>query len=258
MLTRQFHIFLNALMFYTRIPVPKWMKHDEDMLNQATVYFPVIGWIVGAISSLVFYLFSLVLPFPIAILLSLVASILTTGGFHEDGLADVCDGFGGGWTKQKILDIMKDSRLGTFGLLGLGLVMVLKVSSLFYIGKDYQIYALMLVHPLSRYAALSMIFTHEYVREDALSKAKPIGKKIGIDAFFVASIFALLPMCIVVYVTQDWKIIGILVPIFLMRAYLARFFTKWLGGYTGDCLGSIQQLTEVIAYLYLVGIWTVK
>lgn len=258
MLTRQFHIFLNALMFYTRIPVPKWMKHDEDMLNQATVYFPVIGWIVGAISSLVFYLFSLVLPLPIAILLSLVASILTTGGFHEDGLADVCDGFGGGWTKQKILDIMKDSRLGTFGLLGLGLVLVLKVSSLFYIGKDYQIYALMLVHPLSRYAALSMIFTHEYVREDALSKAKPIGRKIGIEAFIVASIFALIPMCIVVYITQDWKIIGVLIPTFLMRAYLARYFTKWLGGYTGDCLGSIQQLTEVIAYLYLVGIWTVK
>jgi cobalamin synthase len=91
----QFHIFLNALMFYTRIPVPAWMKHDDDMLNKATVYFPVIGWIVAGISGLVFYGASRVFNPDISIILSIVASVLTTGAFHEDGFADVCDGFGG-------------------------------------------------------------------------------------------------------------------------------------------------------------------
>ncbi|MDP4265494.1 MAG: adenosylcobinamide-GDP ribazoletransferase, partial [Bacteroidota bacterium] len=95
---KQTEIFFTALMYYTRIPCPKWVTHDADYLNKATRYFPLIGWIVGGISALVYYGAGYLFNEPVAAILSIVAGIFATGAFHEDGWGDVCDGFGGGWT----------------------------------------------------------------------------------------------------------------------------------------------------------------
>ena len=124
---REIHVFFTALMFYTRIPCPKWVDHDPEFLNQSIRYFPLIGWIVGIISGLFLYLPGTYFSIPVAIILSLIISVLITGAFHEDGFADTCDAFGGGWTKKKILEIMKDSRLGTYGVIGLLLLISLKI-----------------------------------------------------------------------------------------------------------------------------------
>ncbi len=123
----EIRIFFTALMFYTRIPCPASTDHSPEYINKATRYFPFIGWIVGAISFLVFALFSLLFEIEIAVVFSLVAGILTTGAFHEDGFADVFDGFGGGYTKTKILEIMKDSRIGAYGGIAISLLLVLKI-----------------------------------------------------------------------------------------------------------------------------------
>jgi adenosylcobinamide-GDP ribazoletransferase len=251
---QQLHIFLNALMFYTRIPVPAWMKHDDEMLNKATIYFPVIGWIVGGISALIFYLFSFIFNPDIAILLSMVASILTTGAFHEDGFADVCDGFGGGWTKEKILDIMKDSRVGTYGSVGLILILGLKFFSLETLDNQTLVWALMISHPLSRFVALSYIYTHEYVREDALSKAKPIAKQLPLNDLLTAFLFAFLPFFVYVIITHNFFLFLVFPPLILVHLYLGYYFKKWIGGYTGDCLGATQQVAEVVIYLVFVAI----
>src|SRR5258708_5864215 len=126
MIKKEFHIFLTAVMFYTRIPCPKWVDHSSEFLNKATRYFPLIGWIVGAFCFGTYYGLQYIYPIEIAIIISMAAGILITGAFHEDGFADVCDGFGGGWTKQKILDIMKDSHIGAYGVIGLILLFLLK------------------------------------------------------------------------------------------------------------------------------------
>lgn len=254
MLKKQFYIFLNAQMFYTRIPIAKWMysgsfPHDEAMLNKATIYFPVIGWIVGAIAAGVFYGASYIFTPEIAILLSMVASILTTGAFHEDGFADVCDGFGGGWTKLKILDIMKDSRVGTYGAVGIVLLLALKFFCLKSFDNQLLMWALMIAHPLSRFTALSFIFTHEYVREDALSKAKPIAKKLPFTDLLIAFCFSIVPLIAYLWYAQNYQLLIVAVPLVITKAWLAKYFTKWIGGYTGDCLGATQQITEVIIYL---------
>src|SRR6187551_2582742 len=128
---KQLHIFFTALMFYTRIPCPKNIDHNPDYLNKASRYFPLIGWIVGGICFGTYYLSSLVFSVEIALILSIIAGILTTGAFHEDGFADVCDGFGGGWTKEKILLIMKDSAIGAYGAIGLVLLFLLKFQVLY-------------------------------------------------------------------------------------------------------------------------------
>ena len=247
----QFHIFLNALMFYTRIPVPSWMKHDEDMLNKATVYFPVIGWIVAGISSLVFYGASRVFNPDVSIILSMIASVLTTGAFHEDGFADVCDGFGGGWTKEKILDIMKDSRVGTYGSVGLILILGLKFYTLEFLDNQTLIWVLFIAHSLSRFVALSFIFTLDYVREDALSKAKPIAKKLPLRDLSIAFCLAIIPLLIYIIVTANFFLLLIIPPLVLVYLYLSYYFKKWIGGYTGDCLGATQQVSEVVIYLVI-------
>ncbi len=242
-------------MFYTRIPVPAWMQHDEEMLNKATIYFPIIGWIVAGISALVFLGCSFVFPQSIALIISMVASILTTGAFHEDGFADVCDGFGGGWTKMKILEIMKDSRLGTYGATGLGLILSLKFLSLQAVTNSNIIWALVVAHPLSRFVALSFIFTHSYVRENEDSKAKPLAKKMTTLEFSVAFIFAIIPLAIFGFYFQNYQVLLIFLPLLLLKWYLGRFFVKWIGGYTGDCLGATQQVAEVVIYLSLLILW---
>jgi adenosylcobinamide-GDP ribazoletransferase len=255
---KELDIFFTAMMFYTRIPCPKNITHNPDCLNKATRYFPLIGWIVGLISGLVFIAFFQILPVSIAVLLSMIASILTTGAFHEDGFADVCDGFGGGWTKEKILKIMKDSAIGAYGAIGILLLLVLKFTVLVEVlSAQSNPVAIILIfitaHALSRWAAATIIFTHNYVREDELSKSKPIAKSYSWKEVFGTTFFGLLPLLYFIY--YNYKVILVLLPVFVFRWYLARYFKKWIGGYTGDCLGATQQVCEVVFYISILALW---
>ncbi len=254
----QLRLFLTALMFYTRIPVPKWVGYSDEQLNKSSIYFPLIGWIVGGIGALVFlgseFLFS---PY-VAIILSMIATILLTGAFHEDGFADVCDGFGGGWEKMKILEIMKDSRIGAYGMIGMALLLLLKYTALltlfeFMAAHSFNSFWVIFLigHSLSRFTALTFIYTHDYVREDLLSKVKPIGKKIAAIEIIIASIFGFLP----IFLFSPWAVGAlVIVPLFVLKIYLSYYFKKWIGGYTGDCLGATQQISEILIYLYFIGI----
>jgi adenosylcobinamide-GDP ribazoletransferase len=259
----ELHIFFTALMFYTRIPCPKNIDHNPDYLNKATRYFPLIGWIVGSISFLAFSFFALFLSTEIAVIMAIITSILTTGAFHEDGFADVCDGFGGGWTKEKILIIMKDSAIGAYGAIGLVLLFLLKFKllseSVLLYQKDISISLLPIyllfvsAHSLSRLAAISITFTHEYSRDDASSKSKPIAKSNTWKEIFGAFFFGLIPLFALSYF--KYQILLVLIPVFLTRYFLARYFQKWIDGYTGDCLGATQQVCEVVYYLSLLFVW---
>ena len=115
MIKEEIKIFFTSLMFYTRLPCPSYIDHSENYLNKATRYFPLIGIIVGTISFLLFWIFNQIFNVEISIIIAIATGILITGAFHEDGFADTFDGFGGGWTKEKILEIMKDSRIGAYG-----------------------------------------------------------------------------------------------------------------------------------------------
>lgn len=260
MMRRQLELFFTALMFYTRVPCPKWVGHSEELLNKATIYFPLMGWLVGAAAGLVYGASGLLFSSEIALLLSMIAGILLTGAFHEDGFADVCDGFGGGWTQARILDIMKDSRLGTYGAAGLGLLLALKFFALQAVaagggpglaGRFWVVLPVLVVaHALSRATALTFIFTHEYARANEDSKAKPVAKKISRTELTVGLAFGLLPLlAYAAWLRNPWLLL-VLLPLWLVKAYLARYFQRWIGGYTGDCLGATQQVAEVVVYLF--------
>jgi adenosylcobinamide-GDP ribazoletransferase len=251
MLKKEIQVFLTAVMFYTRIPCPSWIDHSEELLNLSTKYFTSIGWIVGTITGLVCWISLEMVPIEIAVIISMIVSLLLTGGFHEDGFADMCDGFGGGWTKEKILEIMKDSRMGAYGTMGLILLFLSKWMILVKLGYVAP-WAMLVAHPLSRWVSTTTIFTHQYARDDATSKAKPIAKQMNWKNYVIATFIAFLTLLLFLPSYQDFLLI--ILSIEILRRYWTNYFQKWLGGYTGDCLGALQQMSEVFIYLLLLSL----
>lgn len=241
---REFNVFLCSLMFFTRIPVKLSIEYSDDLLSKSTKYLPLLGLGIGALGAGIFWLSNLILPQSISVLLSMVGTIILTGAFHEDGFADACDGFGGGWTKEKILVIMKDSRIGAYGMIGMSLLLLTKFSSLTEISATILPMVMIVGHSISRWAATNFVYTHQYAREDETSKSKPVAKQLDLISFLFASIiafgsFALLP----------YKFALAIIAVFMTKFFFARYIKKWIGGYTGDVLGATQQLTEVAFYI---------
>ncbi|WP_282087411.1 adenosylcobinamide-GDP ribazoletransferase [Aquimarina algiphila] len=248
---KEIYIFFTALMFFTRIPCPKWVNHDPQYLRLSSKYFPLIGIIVGSIGALIYYGASFLFSTEISLLLSIFATVYATGAFHEDGFADVCDGFGGGWTKEKILLIMKDSRLGTYGTIGLLLILGVKFAALRETNTSYIPLILISGHSLSRFIATTLIFTHPYVRDAEDSKAKPAAKSMTISMLIISSIFGIAPLF---FFKNPWIFLT-LIPMYVSKIFLAYKFKKWIGGQTGDCAGAVQQLSEVVFYLTIIALW---
>src|SRR5213595_1177307 len=126
----QLRLFFTALQFFTRLPIPGWIGFEQSWLNHASRYFPLVGVVVAALTGAVYALAALWFPGPVAVVLATAAAIYATGAFHEDGFADMCDGFGGGMTAQRVMDIMKDSRIGAYGAIGIGCLLALKCVTL--------------------------------------------------------------------------------------------------------------------------------
>jgi adenosylcobinamide-GDP ribazoletransferase len=186
---------------------------------------------------------------PISVLISMIAGILTTGAFHEDGFADVCDGFGGGWTKEKILDIMKDSRTGAYGTIGVALILLFKFITLIEMPLSVILVVIVAAHSFSRLCAVGVVASSVYVRENDDAKAKPLAKIITMKEIIPAVIFGCLPLLFLGKLS-----IALFLPI-IATYFLRRYFHKWIGGYTGDCLGATQQIAELMFYLGILAAW---
>ena len=248
---REITVFLTAVMFYTRIPVPKNLEFSNDLLNKSTRYFPIIGWIVGGICALMFLLAKIIFPLTVAVLIAMISGLIVTGAFHEDGLADFFDGFGGGWTREKILEIMKDSRLGTYGAIALLMTLLGKFFLLLVIPQAVIPYVIITGHSLSRFVASSFVYTHNYARADETSKVKPIAKGMGHFDVFFSAVTGLLSIALL----NNLLYLLIIFPLGIVKFIMGRKFNKWLGGFTGDCLGAVQQISELVIYLSYYVIW---
>jgi adenosylcobinamide-GDP ribazoletransferase len=193
-----------------------------------------------------------VLPAPVAAVLSTAASIYITGAFHEDGFADACDGLGGGLTRERALEIMKDSRVGAYGAIGIVCMLAAKLSVLAALPPHQTVAALLLAHPLSRLAATSLIWKLEYVRGEG--KAKPLAQRMTSAEFAIAALGAGLPAGLLL--AGGWStpvaILAAVAGALAATLWLGRLFVRRLGGYTGDCLGAVQQLAEVLIYVAIL------
>ena len=245
----QVRLFFIALQFFTRLPIPGWVGFEAAWLQHASRYFPLVGVVVAAVAAGVYYAAALVLPAPVAAVLSTAASIYITGAFHEDGFADTCDGLGGGMTKERALEIMKDSRVGAYGAIGIVCMLATKLSALAMLPPRVAVAALFVAHPLSRLAATALIWRLDYVRGEG--KAKPLAQQMTTAEFAIATITCALP-AVYVQATNAMTPAAVLAAIIaaaLAALWLGRLFVRRLGGYTGDCLGAVQQLAEALIYI---------
>ena len=269
---KEIRIFLSAIMFLTRIRVPQTVDHSPEYLGQAPRYFPVVGWIVGIVSALFYLVGSRFISTDAGVIAAIIAGIFVTGAFHEDGFADVCDGFGGGWTKEKILEIMKDSRIGAYGAIGL----IALLGSKFILIKELPaftpalslaasaseptapwnvfydhriaILAIICAHSLSRLMPVLVMQTSTYAGISDLSKSGTMtGRRLPPAGLVAAIVFAVVPFAFL-----PWHYLLVIAPVLYATFELNRFFKRWIGGYTGDCLGAIQQVSEIIIYLGFV------
>lgn len=245
----QLRLFFTALQFFTRLPIPAWTGFEQSWLNHASRYFPLVGLVVAAIAAAVYALAALVFPAPVAVLLSTAAGIYATGAFHEDGFADMCDGFGGGMTAERVLEIMRDSRIGAYGAIGIGTMLALKAVTLSLMPAPAAIAALFVAHPLSRLMATTLMWRLEYARAEG--KAKPLAQKMSNLEFAIAAATAALPLLLAGALGYlAWSALGTgVLAAACATVWLARKCVRHIGGYTGDCLGAVQQLAEVVFYL---------
>jgi len=235
-------------MFYTRIPVPKSTGFSEGNLNRATKYFPLIGIIVGSAGAFIYLIAATILPLHLSVLFSLATTILLTGAFHEDGFADFCDGFGGGYSQEQILEIMKDSRIGTYGAIGLLMMLLSRFFSLSAINPLQIPVVIIAAHAFSRMLPVVLIYTAQYVGKSSTSKSKPVGQKGSGQDVLIAFIFAVMPLALI-----QWQATLLIIPVSVILLYrFNAFVVKQIGGYTGDVLGALQQLAELAFYICFI------
>jgi adenosylcobinamide-GDP ribazoletransferase len=252
--------FLLAVQFFTRIPIvgrlAAWVGFSPDMLRASAAHFAGVGWIVGTAAAAVYALVASASPSVFAPLvaacLSTVATAVLTGGFHEDGLADVADGLGGSFDKTRALEIMKDSRVGAFGAMALVLALATKLSLLAALGGTSLPLACLLLlsaHVVSRACPMALVWLLPHVGDTATSKSKPLADQVTPGVLWSNFVWCLLllPLLIIAGAATVF-IVGCLAAL-LMLAWMWRLFSKRLQGFTGDCLGATQQVCETAFYI---------
>lgn len=241
--------FLSAIMFFTRIPVAYFFDDSSANIASRVKYLPFVGVIVGAFCAGAFLLVLPAAGREGALVISIIAGIICTGGFHEDGLADTFDALGGAFERDRKLAIMKDSRIGTYGTLALISVLSLKFVLLCRFSSVFLPGIIISAHTASRFFPVVMTASSEYVMDKANSKSKLTSGRISFFGIFFSA---------VTVVAVLWQIFGtsavliLLIPMLLIFVVVRYYFIKAVGGFTGDILGAIQQIFEILFLLFLL------
>lgn len=242
-------ILAIATAFLTRLPMPRrgWTLRRMAATPR---WYPGVGLIIGVLVALFYWVATALYPPVLAALISTAAGLLITGCFHEDGFADACDGLGGGSSRGESLEIMRDSRLGTFGVAGLFLVLGAKVLALGALPPHAVPLILIAGHAASRASAVVVIATSRYIRFEGAGR--PIAQGLGRRGLGLALLVAALALLAVLCVAPILALLGGIVGLFFGHALMRLVFERRLRGYTGDCLGAVQQTSEVGFYLGLL------
>ena len=267
--------YLLAVQFFTRIPITgrlaDWVGYSPELLRASAAHFPGIGVLVGALAAALFALLLAVLPDSafaplLAAVLSTVATVLLTGGFHEDGLADVADGLGGSYERERALEIMKDSRVGAFGAMALVLALLGKVALLALLGSVENVpadgeevlfrssfvgAAIWSAHVVSRFLPLIVIRLLPHMGDTASSKSKPLADQISRGSLMIAFVWCFAALALATLALDAIHLIVACSFAGLALLWMVRLFKRRLQGFTGDCLGATQQVCEVAFYLGL-------
>lgn len=234
---------LAAFIFFTRLPFWKLKEVPSECFKHVVPYWPFVGWLTGGIMAGTLWLGVQILPVSLAWILALVTRLLITGCLHEDGLADFFDGFGGGTTRERTLTIMKDSHIGTYGVIGL-IVYFLLMMQLIHLPVSMLCMLVFCGDCWGKFCASQLINFLPYARKEEESKAKVVYNRMSIKEFIYCMIGALPPLLLLPL--RMWIS---LVASYLVFAFLVRLMKHRLQGYTGDCCGATFLLCELTFYL---------
>jgi adenosylcobinamide-GDP ribazoletransferase len=242
---------LTALGFLTALPVPR-RAADAVTLARALIFFPLVGLLVGALLLALDLLLAGFLPNGVRVALLLVAGIGLTRALHIDGLMDCCDGLFGGFTPERRLEIMRDSRVGAFGVLGAIVMLLLRFNGLTALSDPWLAVGLLLPPTLGRWAMTLAIVAYPYGRPTGLGVAFKEGgswRQVALGAILATGLAAAL--------WWPWGM-AVLPVAAALTAGLARFMQGRLPGLTGDCYGAINEVVEVVVLLFVVAAQTVS
>lgn len=240
-----------ALIFFTRLPLWRIHQPPSAAFQSVVEFWPLTGWLTAGVTAGVLYGASLVLSYPIAIVLAIVSRMLLTGALHEDGLADFADGFGGaGRDRQRILDIMKDSHIGTYGVLALIVYLALLFLALRSLAPADAAFTILAVDPYAKLLSAQVVRFMPYARTAATAKNRTVYRPLTAAALMGLALQGLLPVALYLWQMQGRVscVLLLLLPC-LLASLLCLLIWRRLRGYTGDCCGALFLLTELTAYL---------
>lgn len=238
---RQWNLFLCAVQFLTRIPVPTLQNFEDDWITRSARYFPLVGHIIGGLCAMLLLAATHLWPGAIPVLLALTFGILLTGAFHEDGLADTADGLGGGRDKDQRLTIMKDSRIGTYGALALGLCLALKAAALIAVPPAIAALLLFVAHGTGRAVAVVAMHVLPYAGSREAAKSKPVAIGVTTKECVVSVMIGLWPLLLL----PASQAIAAMAFGCILAACIILAAHRLIGGYTGDVLGAVEQVFEL-------------
>lgn len=236
---------LAALIFFTRLPFWRIAQVPADCFKRVVPLWPVVGWLTGGIMAAVFWLCSAVMPPLMAWTAAIIARLLVTGCLHEDGLADFCDGMGGGTTRQRVLEIMKDSHIGTYGVVGLILYFLMMIEAGSQVDARMMCGTIIAADCWSKACASNIINLLPYARKAEEAKSKTVYERMTVGEWLLSVCAGLLPA---VLFLPPYFLPALAVPVvvFLLLTQLMR---RRIEGYTGDCCGAMFLLCELSFYL---------
>lgn len=243
-----YQVLWAALIFFTRLPFWRVYQPPQACYKAVVEFWPLTGWLTGGAMAATLYLVSLVLPWPVAVISAIIVRLLITGALHEDGLADFLDGFGGGGDRDRILAIMKDSHIGTYGVLGLILYLSLLGAALYSMTPMIAALTVFAADPFSKMVASQLINMLPYARREEEAKNKTVYRKPSLAAGLSLTVQGLLPMVFMIWLTGiSWYFV-IAIPAVVMY-FLYLLMLRKIKGYTGDCCGAVCLLVELAVYL---------
>ena len=239
--------FLLAIQFLTRVPVRLESAWSPERFAASVRHYPLVGLLIGGFAAAAIVGASEFFPTSVAVLLSTGLTMLLTGAFHEDGLSDAFDGIGGGTTRERALEIMKDSRIGVFGMLALAMAVLTKVTTLSILPVDVIVFSLVAAHGLSRWSCVLVIATSRYVRNDGTGK--PVAASISVPAMIYATLVGAAGFGLLYFQLTPTIAVGACAGMLIGHTLIRLFYEPKIGGFTGDCLGATQQISELGIYL---------
>ena len=246
--TRWYDTLWAALIFFTRLPFWRVYQPPQASYKAVVEFWPLTGWLTGGAMAAMLYFGSIILPWSVAVIAAIVVRLLITGALHEDGLADFLDGFGGGGDRARILAIMKDSHIGTYGVLGLILYMLLLGTTLYSMTPRVAALIVFAADPFAKMVSSQLVNMLPYARREEEAKNKTVYRKPSLAAGLSLTVQGLLPMALMIWLTGiSWYLI-IVIPALVMY-FLYLLMLRKIQGYTGDCCGAVCLLVELAVYL---------